>query len=210
MNENEEGSSSPCGDPLASEVDATVRDTEMIQSENMAPARRGFLVKALASLVGLVVGAIPALTGLFVVTDPLRRAKGGAVPYVPVVPLDAVPADGKPRSFPVITDKKDAWTLYRDVPVGAVFLRREAEKPDEVTCFNVICPHLGCFVNPRDDDTFLCPCHDSVFHADGARGKPNVAQRGLDTLETKIDESGMILVQFQNFLSSEEKKIPVS
>jgi Rieske Fe-S protein len=115
--------------------------------------------------------------------------------------LAALPDDGRPHQFQVLADKVDAWTVVRNVPVGAVYLVRQG---NSVTAFNVVCPHAGCFVDiaPAGSDvTFACPCHRSSFHADGSLIPGSVSPRGLDRLEVDRDAlaAGEVRVQFQNF-----------
>jgi Rieske Fe-S protein len=190
--------------------------------ETFDAPRRGFVFKALAALIGMAVGAVPAVIGLIVSADPLLRKPkskngpdpAGGTPYVKVTTLDALPADDKSRLFQVITDKVDGWTYYPSIPVGAVYLKRSSAKPNQVVAFNAVCPHLGCFVNAQSDNTFSCPCHDSEFKTDGTikpitkTGKKTVSERGLDTLETKI-EGNTVKVQFLNFTTGVKAKNPV-
>ena len=52
---------------------------------------------------------------------------------------------------------------------------------------SAVCPHEGCEVDwSGERREFLCPCHDSVFRADGARVS-GPAQRGLDQLATRVN-----------------------
>jgi len=184
--------------------------------ESFDAPRRGFVVKALAALIGMAVGIVPAVVGLLVAGNPLRKRQGGGggVPYVDVTTLDALPADDQSRLFKVITDKDDAWTHHRDVPVGAVYLKRSAAKPERLWRSNAVCPHLGCFVNAQTDGTFSCPCHDSEFKTDGTikpltkSGKKTVSERGLDTLKARV-EGKAVKVQFMNFTSGVKDKKPV-
>jgi menaquinol-cytochrome c reductase iron-sulfur subunit len=171
--------------------------------------RRDFLKKAAAVVVGGTVVAVPVVAGLSVLVDPLRRGASGDAPFLPVAPLDAVPADGSPMQFPVKADRTDAWNQFRNVPVGAVFLKRVG---DAVKAFNVVCPHAGCFVQPKADGSFLCPCHNSTFHPDGTLAPESVSPRGLDELAVKLEgEPGRqtVLVRFQNFQPATSKKHPV-
>src|SRR5437870_5037199 len=106
--------------------------------------RRGFLKKFLASAIGAVLGLAPVAAGVRMLLDPLRR-RGATGGFVRVASLDAVPADGVPRKFPVLADREDAWNKFQQVPVGAVYLRRTAE--GKLDALNVVCPHAGCFVD---------------------------------------------------------------
>lgn len=175
------------------------------------PQRRGFLKKALAAVVGGIVMVIPAAAGLLVWLDPLKRRSGGAAEFIPVTNLDAVPADGTPAKFQIVTDLVDAWTRTPNVPVGAVFLKRNPD--NSVVAFSVICPHAGCSVDVGPDGkSFRCPCHNSSFHPDGSIvvGK-SVSPRGLDKLEIdpKALEAGAVHVRFQKFRSAVGQKIPL-
>lgn len=169
--------------------------------------RRGFLSKLSAVVLGFIVGIVPAGAGLWVIAHPLlRRRSGNGPPFLKVTPLDSLPSDGTPRDYKVITDRQDAWTHHVEVPIGSVWLVRSAAKPDQVRAFNTTCPHLGCYVAAQADNTFLCPCHDSQFLADGSRGEKCVAARGLDELATRV-EDGQVLVQFQDFETATDKKV---
>ena len=167
----------------------------------------------MATLVGGIVAIFPVAAGLLVDLDPLRKRKGQGGAYIPVTPLNGLPADGVPRKFQIITDRIDAWTKTPDVPIGAVFLKRDAG--DAVTAWNVVCPHAGCFIdvtsNPQKP--FRCPCHNSSFRPDGSVIVGEcVSPRDMDTLE--VDPAGLkegqVRVKFQNFLAGTHDKKPVS
>src|SRR3954447_22568328 len=91
-------------------------------------ARRSFLVRVAAIVTGTLAGLFPIAAGLGVITNPLRRSRltsgeaGSGEPFVPICPLEALPADGVPRPFAVITDMSDAWTHAPAQRIGAVFL----------------------------------------------------------------------------------------
>ena len=176
--------------------------------ETEAPTRRGFLAQFGAAVVGALATLVPAAVGLFVVTGPLRRGDDTEPAlFLPVAKLDALPADGLPHAFPVIKKTvNDAWNRYHNVPVGSVYLIRTQQKPQEVTAFNTTCPHLGCYVDKRDDGSYHCPCHNSEFKPDGSRGKYCVSPRGLDSLAAKVDGEE-IVVQFKNFKVGVEESI---
>lgn len=174
------------------------------------PPRRGFFTKALAVIIGALVGFVPLAAGLATFLDPLRR-RGSTHRTIRVTTLDALPADGVPRVFPVRADRQDAWNRYANEPIGAVYLRHLAGT-GEVQAFNATCPHAGCFVAFKPErNQFQCPCHTSAFEPDGQRVMPCVAPRGLDELKCTIETDGnqrVVLVEFANFYSGiEEKKV---
>ncbi len=172
------------------------------------PDRRDFLAKAAATVIGGGLALVGPVAGLGVLLDPLRRqsAGGGAVR---VASLAALPDDGVPRKFPVLATRQDAWNRSKNVPVGAVYLRRE--KGGAVRAFNVVCPHAGCFVDFRaDKGCYLCPCHNSTFALDGkVLDQNSPAPRALDELPVEMREGGEVWVAFQNFRPGEKERLPV-
>jgi menaquinol-cytochrome c reductase iron-sulfur subunit len=197
-------------DDAAAKAAATHHEvTEHAASEGPASNRRDFFKKAAAVVVGGAVVGVPVAAGVNLLLDPLRRGHAGNAPFIPVAPFDAVPADGSPMQFPVKADRVDAWNQFHNVPIGAVFLKRVGQA---VKAFNVVCPHAGCFVQPKRDGSFLCPCHNSSFHPDGTLGPNSVSPRGLDELEVKLDGplgQQVVTVKFQNFHPATSKKQPV-
>ena len=177
---------------------------------NDAAPRRGFLGQISAVIIGGIVTIFPA-AGLFTFADPLRarsKADVGDEPgkLVKVTTLSAVPDDGTPRQFPVIADRQDAWNLYPNEAIGAVYLRR-VKGSNEVAAFNATCPHAGCFVafnSSRGD--FQCPCHDSAFNVEGER-EYGPSPRDLDSLETDV-KGEEVWVRFVEFHTGKEDKIP--
>jgi Rieske Fe-S protein len=169
--------------------------------------RRGFFARAASVIIGGIVGVVPLLSGLLVVFDPLRRKSAGSR-TVRVANLSALPEDGVPRKFPVISSRVDAWTKTSATAIGAVYLRREKGRP--VEALNVVCPHAGCFVDyvPARQG-YLCPCHLSTFALNGQIDDPkSPAPRGLDPLEVEIRGQGEVWVTFQNYRAGESKRIP--
>lgn len=179
--------------------------TQMSAKKNSPNSnRRCFLAAAAASLAGV----LPPLTGLGVLLNPLRK-KSNLGQAVRVTSLSALPADGVPRKFSVVTDRVDAWNHFRNVPIGAVYLRRTEE--NSVEAFSVNCPHAGCFVEYRAaEKNYLCPCHDSRFNIDGSIQDPNSpSPRGLDSLEVdeeKLQSLNEVWVRFQKFQAGQAEK----
>lgn len=171
--------------------------------------RRGFVTKAAAVVVGGVVTACPVAAGVAVFVDPLMRRAAVEGRKIRVASLNALPADGVPRQFPVIVDSRDdAWNRFHNEPIGSVFLVRDAVTGN-ITAFNATCPHAGCFVAYKSSSNqFACPCHESAFGIDG-QPKFGPSPRALDELKTEVDKmTGDIFVIFQEFYTGIQEKKP--
>lgn len=168
--------------------------------------RRSFLKSLSALMVGGLAGLAPIAAGGWALLDPLRR-RGADRGMIRVTSLSALPGDGSPRRFTLEDDRVDGWATYTDVPIGAVYLRRDG---DGVAALNVVCPHAGCSVGlTADRSRFACPCHKSSFDLDGTVNDPaSPAPRGMDSLEVEVRGTD-VWVRFQNFLPGREDKTPV-
>jgi Rieske Fe-S protein len=61
---------------------------------------------------------------------------------------------------------------------------------------SAVCPHEGCEVDwDAGQKSFLCPCHDSRFGADGA-ALTGPATRGLDEFPARV-ENGVLEIQYR-------------
>jgi menaquinol-cytochrome c reductase iron-sulfur subunit len=133
-------------------------------------------------------------------------AQGGSVlgPWIKTIAFDAL-ADGVPKRVPLVADHRDAWTLEKQVELGAAWLLRRGSA---VTAWTTVCPHLGCAVDRNATGPgFNCPCHDSAFDPEGRR-VTGPSPRDLDTLGARIDD-GFVFVQFQRFRQGTRDKQPV-
>lgn len=175
--------------------------------------RRGFIKQASAVVLGAITGLVPLVTGLLVFLDPLRRRKrkGGGESdeegYIKVATLDGLLVAGVPRRYVVVDDRTDAWNLFPQESIGAVYLIRPSAS--EVRAFNVTCPHAGCSVDfVAERKVYQCPCHDSSFKPeDGSiANDKSPAARGLDELDVKIKDDA-VWVRYQNFRSGIAEKI---
>jgi menaquinol-cytochrome c reductase iron-sulfur subunit len=183
------------------------------------PERRSFLTRALAILVGGIAAIFPFAVGAGVLLNPLRRRRSASdepsetAGFIRVCPLSALPPDGSPHLFVVMTDVTDAWTRAQNQRVGSVFLSRtDSDGKPQVIAFTSTCPHLGCAVEfDAGDDHFECPCHESGFAKDGEKlFGPSL--RGLDPLDVKLagDEGNQeVLVAFRRFRAGVAERIPV-
>jgi cytochrome b6-f complex iron-sulfur subunit/menaquinol-cytochrome c reductase iron-sulfur subunit len=150
-------------------------------------------LKHLIVLGSAALGCAVAAPAAIFLAAPIVRGGGGTERWVRTVRLDTL-HEGEPRKVSIVADQHDAWTVARDVDLGAVWLVRRG---DEVHALSAVCPHLGCSINANPDGSFACPCHTSTFAADGAKaGGPT--PRGMDPMATKI-EDGFVAVDFRKF-----------
>lgn len=171
--------------------------------------RRDFLKKSCATCCAVAAVGAPAAVGTRVFLDPLTRLKT-VENFVKVTTLDALPEDGTPMQFPVLADRRDAWTKFSQVPIGAVFLQRQTK--DKLLALSVVCPHAGCFVDyVEEQQGFLCPCHNSLFLKDGGlKDEQSPSPRPLDTLEVQVRNRNEVWVRFQDFQLGVTEKKPVA
>jgi Rieske Fe-S protein len=149
--------------------------------------------------------ALAAPAAVFV-TAPANAGSGaGRQRWIKTIRLDAL-VDSEPQKVAIIADQRDAWTLTKDVELGAVWLVRHGDK---VLALSTICPHLGCCIDVRagDGKGFGCPCHTSTFDPAGHRTS-GPTPRDMDALETRT-EAGFVLVDFRKFLMSVPQQIEV-
>ncbi|MBI2391114.1 MAG: Rieske (2Fe-2S) protein [Deltaproteobacteria bacterium] len=148
---------------------------------------------------GCAVAAAAGAPTIIAVVAPARSAGGDGARYV-VGKLDDL-AIGVPRKVAIIGDEIDGWTRAPKRKLGAVWLHRRGER--DVQAFSVTCPHLGCAIDVAIDGAgkasgYECPCHDSSFGLDGARGS-GPSPRGMDPLPVDIAPDGAVSVIFKRF-----------
>jgi menaquinol-cytochrome c reductase iron-sulfur subunit len=147
--------------------------------------------RALVMAGACAVAAAAAVPAAAFVAAPLGAA-GARGRWVRTLKLDQL-RESEPKRVAIVSDRRDAWTLERNVELGSVWLVRKGEA---VTAFSAVCPHLGCSVNVAPAG-FACPCHTSAFAADGKR-QSGPSPRDLDVLATRL-EDGYVAVDFRRF-----------
>jgi menaquinol-cytochrome c reductase iron-sulfur subunit len=168
-----------------------------------SPERRSFLAFLLTSVGGLVSAAL-AIPLLRFATYPLR-APIGDTSWSDVGKLaDFVSLPG-PVARTVDVKRIDGWRS--SVVQNGVYVVPTGN--GKLKVLSSVCPHLGCAVRWIDNqDKFVCPCHGGTFTDAGGRvsGPP---LRGLDELESKVD-NGVLKVRFQYFRQLDAEKEAVS
>jgi Rieske Fe-S protein len=166
--------------------------------------RRRFLEMA-AALAGTAAGALALIPGLGVILDPLLRRRGSAGDFLPIGEATVLSTE-RPVSLPVIGEMVDAWTRAPEVQLGTVWLQKGED--DEVIAMTAECPHLGCKIDyDRDQDHFVCPCHDSSFGLDGSVND-GPSPRPMDQLEARVRD-GVIEVRFKRFRTQNEDQVEI-
>lgn len=221
MSENENATPDSDETPSAQSAEASCGTSPAPDESTCSEKpRRNFVVEFAAAAVGVLVGVVPAVIGGLFFLDPLVRkgeqkdgaGAGGDAPDQVVkdedgfirltLGIDALPADGTPVRYTVHDDIVNAWNMFPNQPIGAVWLRRIQ---DQVLVFSTVCPHLGCDVEHRaGEGDFFCPCHTSAFDMDG---KPlnAIPPRAMDTLEAKIADD-RIWVKYEQYRGATSEK----
>ncbi len=165
---------------------------EIDPKKNIVVSRRSFFGALL--LVGSAgMGAILAVPVLRYILYPLY-AKSNKTIWSPIGAMDTFRNLSKPMLTSLDLKQVDGW---REVDSSeTVYVTKDAQ--GTMAVLSAICPHMGCTVAWRDGEhDFYCPCHGSVFDADG-KHVSGPAPRGLDPLPNKV-EDGKLLVKFEYF-----------
>jgi menaquinol-cytochrome c reductase iron-sulfur subunit len=155
------------------------------------PGRR----RALTMLIGVGSCALgAAIVGPAVVfaTGPARATAETKARWIKVAKASSL-ADGAAVKMAVVADEHDAWSIAKNVELGAIWVRKSAGK---IQAFSGVCPHLGCAVQ-ADGQGFVCPCHTSHFDVNGKK-ESGPTPRDMDALDTRVDGDDLF-VDFQKF-----------
>jgi len=159
--------------------------------------RRGFL-KVATVAIGGAIGALLSVPLVRMLLFPVRRRTVTSSSEPIDVAAAATIAAGAPPVRVALRAQsvRDAWSVTKDVPLGAAWLVRGED--GEVRALSTACPHLGCAVDfDAAKGQFQCPCHTSSFARGGERaGGP--AKRGMDPLPCEVRD-GRVLVTFKRY-----------
>ncbi len=172
------------------EKQTTTREVD--SKESIVINRRSFFgVLLCVGAAGM--SAILAVPVLRFVLYPLY-AKSSTDPWSPIGEMGAFSNLSKPILTPLDLKQVDGW---REVDTSqTVYVTKDPE--GKLGVLSSICPHMGCTVAWRQGQSdFYCPCHGSVFKADGTHVS-GPSPRGMDPLPHKI-EGGKALGQVRVF-----------
>lgn len=112
----------------------------------------------------------------------------------------APPFDPKPRpdgfqaAGTVSQLQANGYIEAKQLVIGPVILVAQADAPGGAIAIDPLCTHQGCSVAwQAADATFACPCHGSLFNADGTVAT-GPATAPLKTYEVQTEDD-MILVK---------------
>ena len=114
---------------------------------------------------------------------------------------------GQWRLVTIEVVRQDGWQQKSRMQ-HAVWVRRSAGADPPAIVLSPICPHLGCPIEWRPDQSeFVCPCHKGTFTGDGevVGGPP---PRGMDELPSKV-RAGRLPVQWREFKNGVAERVPI-
>ena len=150
-----------------------------------------------AGMIGIGL-AIPLIG--YVISPALKRREHS---WVEVGSVDELPV-GRPKQFDYVQTIQDGWMESRTQK--AVWAVKQAG--GRVTVFSPLCTHLGCGYRWEDADRkFKCPCHGSVYDADG-KVLAGPAPRRLDVLPSKI-EDGRLFVMYKEYKAGLRESVEI-
>src|SRR5574341_314751 len=103
------------------------------------------------------------------------------VGYQPPGPDPTVIALGRPQELQPLPMHIERARIFLQTDAGGYY------------ALDNVCTHLGCLIHPQPDGGFACPCHGSLYTAEGqvVRGP---ATRPLPYLELRWDSAGQLVV----------------
>ncbi|MGC9199746.1 MAG: ubiquinol-cytochrome c reductase iron-sulfur subunit [Acidobacteriaceae bacterium] len=173
------------------------RDTKNVadNKDTIVINRRSFF-GTLVAIGSAGMGAFLAIPAMRYVLYPLY-AKVSGTEWSDVGDMSEFTDDKTPIRKTITFAQRDGWREV--VSAQSVYVTRNAAGQLEV--LSSICPHLGCSVSWQNaQDDFFCPCHGSVFEADG-KHVAGPAPRGMDRLPIRT-KNGKLQVRFEYFRSN--------
>jgi len=79
--------------------------------------------------------------------------------------------------------------VEKDVRNPIIIYRQQ----NSITVLSAKCTHKGCTVSVKNQDTYTCPCHGSMFEYNGTV-KKGPAKADLESLPIKVTDTGEVLV----------------
>lgn len=154
-------------------------------------ARRAFLVAFPAGVFAAVAGVLSAAAFRFLRPRAAAATDTGESRWSAVAPAASL-AGAEPAARKVSITRDAGWASATEERTVFVLSAQEGR----ARVVSAVCPHEGCEVSwDAGQRSFLCPCHDSRFGADGA-ALTGPATRGLDEFPSRV-ENGVLEIQYR-------------
>jgi menaquinol-cytochrome c reductase iron-sulfur subunit len=165
--------------------------TELVSGLSSPVGTRRTFFRWVTTIAAGLIGAGLAVPLIgYVISPALKRREPS---WVEVGSADDLPV-GNPKPLDYVQTIQDGWMASQ--AHKAVWAVKQAD--GKVTVFSPMCTHLGCGYRWEDADRkFKCPCHGSVYDADG-QVLAGPAPRRLDVLPSKI-EGGRLFVIYKEY-----------
>jgi menaquinol-cytochrome c reductase iron-sulfur subunit len=155
-----------------------------LEQENQT--RRKFYVRVINLLGAVITAALALPAAAYLLIKPDSEASGE---FIEVADLNQL-ATAKPEEVVYRRTRVDGWKRMEEKTTTWV-----VKTPDKVIAFAPSCTHLGCAYHWNDEiQSFLCPCHTSVFRLDGSVVS-GPAPRPLDRYVSKTVGGKLLISQ---------------
>ena len=154
-------------------------------AQEVGTERRVFFLSFIFSITGIIAAALglPALAYLFFPPKSSRTSKW--VDAGSIADLKT----GEPEELTFRRLQIDGWKIRSEKATAWVVKTSDSD----VVAYSPWCTHLGCAYHwDSQKNQFLCPCHNSVFGANGDVVS-GPAPRPLDRYEVKLEASELWL-----------------
>ncbi|MGH9328344.1 MAG: Rieske 2Fe-2S domain-containing protein [Terriglobia bacterium] len=157
------------------------------------PSRRKFIAWALG-IPGAIIACLMCVPLVRESLYPTLAKGAGGVAWSDLGAMEQYSTLTEPVRRTLKIQTVDGWRQV--ITENVVYVTKGADGNVEV--LTAVCPHLGCEVAcDAKADHFHCPCHGSVFAADG-RLVSGPSPRGMDTLPTEV-KNGRLMVHYEYF-----------
>jgi len=181
------------GHVLGDRVEQKIETEKSAEKKDVIIITRRSFFGALVAIGSAGMGALLAVPVLRYVLYPLY-ARAAGTEWSDVGEMSEFASSKSPVRKTITFAQRDGWREV--VSAQSVYVSRTAA--GELEVLSAICPHLGCSVSwQQAQNDFLCPCHGSVFKADG-KIVAGPSPRGMDRLPTRIKD-GKLQVHFEYF-----------
>jgi menaquinol-cytochrome c reductase iron-sulfur subunit len=147
--------------------------------------RRGFHTGVIFTLGGLISAGLGLPALVYLLFPPKgRRADdwieiGNVNQLQPNTPVEMTFRRTRKDGWKIISEKTTAWVIKT--------------ANEQIVAYGPQCTHLGCAYHwEQGKGQFLCPCHTSLFAADG-KVTAGPAPRPLDRFDVKVENNKLLI-----------------